>query len=98
MMLDVGCGHLSSHLSRANVNIDICKPFKVPENFVLADAHYLPFLDKIFEKVYFYDVIEHVENPTKCLREIYRVLKNGGKVEISTPNPLHWRISPCSKR
>jgi len=91
MILDVGCGHLSSHLSRGNVNIDISKPYRVPENFVLADAHHLPFIDNIFEKVYFYDVIEHVENPSKCLREIYRVLKSRGKVEISTPNPLHWR-------
>lgn len=101
MMLDVGCGHLGSHLSRGEINIDISKPVKIPDNFVLADAHYLPFVDSLFERVYFYDVIEHVENPSQCLREIHRVLKSGGKVEISTPNPLHWRrflrVARCKK-
>jgi len=91
MILDVGCGHLGSHLSRGEINIDVSKPVRVPKNFVLADAHNLPFIDNSFEKVYFYDVIEHVENPSKCLREIHRVLKSGKTVEISTPNPLHWR-------
>jgi len=91
MILDVGCGHLSSHLSRGEINVDINKPVRIPENFILADAHHLPFIDNLFEKVYFYDIIEHVENPSKCLREIHRVLKVGGKIEISTPNPLHWR-------
>jgi SAM-dependent methyltransferase len=91
MILDVGCGHLSSHLSRGNINTDISKPYTTPENFVLADAHHLPFMGNLFEKVYFYDVIEHVENPSQCLREIRRVLKPNGTVEISTPNPLHWR-------
>lgn len=91
MKLDIGCGHLASHLARGNINIDIEKPLKIPENFVLADAHCLPFRNNLFEKAYFYDVIEHVENPLKCLREIHRVLKNEGVVEISTPNPLHWR-------
>ena len=40
---------------------------------------------------YFYDVIEHVENPSRCLKEIKYVLKRFGKVHIGTPNGLHYR-------
>lgn len=91
LILDVGCGHLASHVPRGNVNVDIQKPFHRPSNFVLSNANYLPFRNTLFDKVFFYDVIEHVENPSKCLREIHRVLKKKGVVEISTPNCLHWR-------
>jgi SAM-dependent methyltransferase len=97
MILDVGSGHQIGNLpkgrdiARGDVNIDIEKPARVPKNFVRADAHNLPFINNFFEKVYFYDVIEHVENPSKCLREIYRVLRADGELEISKPNQLHWR-------
>jgi len=63
----------------------------MPSNFAKADAHFLPFKSNCFGKAYFYDVIEHVEAPLKCLKEINRTLKQGGKLEISTPNPLHYR-------
>jgi SAM-dependent methyltransferase len=92
--LDVGCGseaYGSTVTARGNVCIDIGRPIRRPNVFVLADAHQLPFKDKVFDKTFFYDVIEHVDSPIRCLREIGRVLKDGGRVEISTPNPLHWR-------
>jgi len=87
----VGSGMDKSDTARGNVCVDLRNyPRNKPENFVCADAHYLPFQNNIFDKVFYYDVIEHVENPTKTLKEIYRVLKNG-TLELSTPNPLHWR-------
>lgn len=89
--LDVGSGSGASHIARGDINLDIAKPKRYPTNFIQADAHHLPFKNEIFEKIYFYDIIEHVENPSQCLREIKRVLKYKGEVEISTPNPLHWR-------
>lgn len=36
------------------------------------------------------DVLEHLDNPIKCLKEIKRTSKNGCKVVISTPNCLHY--------
>jgi len=39
-----------------------------------------------------YEVIEHVESPMRCLREMRRVLKAKGLLELSTPNIFHWRI------
>jgi SAM-dependent methyltransferase len=92
--LDVGCGSEAygpAASARGNVCIDIGRPARRLNVFVLADAHHLPFKDKVFDKVFFYDVIEHVDSPIRCLKEIARVLKDKGIVEISTPNPLHWR-------
>jgi len=89
--LDIGSGHLRSQTARGDVNIDVERPVIKPRNFVQADAHHLPFRSNLFEKTSFYEVIEHIENPTKALEEAFRVLKLNGTVEMTTPNPWHWR-------
>jgi SAM-dependent methyltransferase len=93
MILDVGSGSAAytGAQSRGEINIDIGKPKVVPDNFVQCDAHHLPFRTGIFDKAFFYDVIEHLDSPLKALKEICRVISSGGAVELSTPNPLHWR-------
>ena len=37
------------------------------------------------------EVIEHLENPRFTVRELYRLLRPGGTVLISTPNNESWR-------
>ncbi|MEM3407377.1 MAG: methyltransferase domain-containing protein [Nitrososphaerota archaeon] len=32
------------------------------------------------------EVVEHLKNPEKVLKEIYRILRKGGQAIISTPN------------
>jgi 2-polyprenyl-3-methyl-5-hydroxy-6-metoxy-1,4-benzoquinol methylase len=91
--LDVGCGSLGSHTARGDVCLDLePNPVNRPEHFVPGDAHNLPFEGEQFEDVNFFEVIEHVEQPVRCLREIWRVLKPHGMLRVSTPNPTHWRI------
>lgn len=91
MNLDVGSGHAHSQTARGDVNIDVKRPVIKPRNFVQADAHHLPFRSSLFEKTSFHEVIEHIENPTKAPEEAFRVLKLNGTVEMTTPNPWHWR-------
>lgn len=45
-----------------------------------------PFPENFFDYCFWGDNIEHILNPKKCLTEIKRVLKPGGKVGISFPN------------
>ena len=89
--LDIGSGHLHSHIARGDINIDIKRPKVRPKNLIQADGYHLPILDNSFDKTFLYDIIEHVENPTKLMKEAFRVLKPHGLAEITTPNPWHWR-------
>ena len=44
-----------------------------------------------FDSVIGMEVIEHLENPRKMVRECHRLLKPGGKLILSTPNNLSIR-------
>lgn len=52
-------------------------------DFVVASAEKLPFKDKGFDLVLFYETIEHVQNPLACLKEIKRVLSNNGTLVLT---------------
>jgi len=78
-VLDVGCGSNP----KGDVNIDLLikddagyhvKVYreKIP-NFVLADAHSLPFRDKSFRKVYSSHLLEHVNDEALVELEMMRV-------------------------
>src|SRR4051812_39358 len=47
---------------------------------VLADAYRLPFGDATFDVVLCAEVLEHTHTPALALREMQRVLKDGGKL------------------
>jgi methionine biosynthesis protein MetW len=50
-----------------------------------------PFPDNKFDMVFWGDNIEHIFHPEKTIKEIFRVLKPGGRVIISCPNMGYWR-------
>jgi len=89
--LNCGCGGASWIITNKlkDVNVDIEKPKKIPQNFILCDLHFLPFKEKTFNEILMKDVIEHLENPLKVLKELNRVYKKGFIV-IITPNSLEY--------
>jgi len=92
MILDVGCGsgeYESVSSRRGQVNIDIQKPKDKPSNFVLGDAHKLPFQSGVFEKALLIDVIEHLNSPIVALKELKRVVEKEGTIILGTPNALY---------
>jgi len=51
----------------------------------------LPYPDASFNLVTFTEVAEHLENYRAIVREVYRILKPGGVVVITTPNVLNMK-------
>ena len=51
---------------------------------VVGDAHHLPFRDGTFDRVFAFNVFEHLREPKIAAAEIRRVLKPGGSVTIHT--------------
>ncbi len=49
------------------------------------------YADCFFDVISVYDVIEHIPALNASVRELYRVAKPGGLVEIRTPDLGHWR-------
>jgi methionine biosynthesis protein MetW len=49
-----------------------------------------PFNDEFFDSVYCGEIIEHLFNPDHLLKEVFRVLKRGGRCVITTPNLAGW--------
>lgn len=62
---------------------------------VLADAHYLPFKTESLEFVIASEILEHLNYPQDAAREMWRVLKKGGKAIVSTPYKEKIRYSLC---
>lgn len=98
-VLDIGAGgsgYGKFFPNRLSVDID---PLRKPD--IVADAHALPFKDNEFSTVLCTEVLEHVRDPKTVLSEIYRVLKPGGVIILTTRfvYPLHdtphdyWRFT-----
>jgi ubiquinone/menaquinone biosynthesis C-methylase UbiE len=73
--LNVGCGGGKYAFCdlKCEVNSDIQRPKTKVPNFILSDIGNLPFKDKAFQKVYAYNVLEHVMDHNKALRELNRI-------------------------
>jgi 2-polyprenyl-3-methyl-5-hydroxy-6-metoxy-1,4-benzoquinol methylase len=101
--LDIGCGTGYGTRYLYNLGIDV-RGIDVSPNVVsYASRHYagpeyaqssaerLPFPDGTFDSITAFEVIEHVPDPQKAISEIRRVLKKGGRLFTSTPNPRNLR-------
>lgn len=96
-LLDAGAGKLSyRHLVHP-----LCKEYKSmdfhkthPELDYLSDIQSMPLENESFDTVLSAEVLEHVPDPEKALREIYRVLKPGGKLVISIPHLMYMHNEP----
>ena len=94
--LDIGYAEFPNFTSKNLYGIDIVPaPAGLPPNYVetkQADLNTvaIPYPDGSFDTVIAGDVIEHVVNPLALLCESNRVLKPGGTLIVSTPNPYYY--------
>jgi SAM-dependent methyltransferase len=59
---------------------------------VVASADWLPFRDECFDGVLMFDVLEHVRDAARALRECVRVMRREGRLLLTTPNTLGFGI------
>ena len=52
---------------------------------MICDGHYLPFESNSYDGVWIQAVLEHVVEPDVVVKEIHRILKEGGVVYAETP-------------
>ncbi len=58
-------------------------------DFRVENAEKTSFKENSFDICVMNDVFEHLSNPEKVLKEVHRILKNGGKVFINSPPYYH---------
>ena len=62
-----------------------CKPGSLVDGIRHEDVMNLSFVEDFFDRVLSFDVLEHVPDPDRAFREIFRVLKPGGVFIFSVP-------------
>ncbi len=90
IILDNGCGRGSffyeEHKDKKIYGVDIREVGNYGGIFKLSSTTKLPFRKDFFDCVVFAGVIQYINDYNKSLEEIRRVLKNNGRLVISTVN------------
>jgi ubiquinone/menaquinone biosynthesis C-methylase UbiE len=98
-ILDVGCGNgwvakefLTKGKEVYSLDISITNPaiatklYSGEKHFgITSDSFHLPFNDQSFDCVIASEIIEHVFDPAAFVKELFRVVKKGGSLVITTP-------------
>lgn len=103
-VLDIGSGGANwSGIFPHRITFDI-DPSRNPE--IVGDIHAMPFADASQETILCLEVFEHLITPPRAVAEMYRVLKPGGLLILTTrfAFPVHdvpgdfWRYTPYALR
>ncbi|MDD4477045.1 MAG: class I SAM-dependent methyltransferase [Patescibacteria group bacterium] len=89
LILNLGSG--VKKIRKDVVNVDFY-PFDGVD--IVADISELPFIDNSVDAVVSEFVLEHLPNPEKVVKEMFRVLKPGGILYISVPFVASFHSSP----
>jgi SAM-dependent methyltransferase len=96
-------GHLSAEARQA-VGLDIefertVEAYQLAKQVICGAGEYLPFPANTFDLILSHEVLEHVQDDAKAVREIVRSLRPGGRLVLFVPNRgypfethgIYWR-------
>lgn len=98
---DLGCGSgvftdLLSKLGYEAIGLDLSPKLialarsKYPKvEFLEGDVEQLPFADNSLDGVLLSGLVHHLPDPSRCAREVFRVLKSGGSFVAFDPNRMN---------
>jgi ubiquinone/menaquinone biosynthesis C-methylase UbiE len=95
-LLDVGCGngfiahHLTGVLNANVTGIDVADGTTARINYLKFDGSTFPLPAKSFDAVLLCYVLHHASDKQRLLREVRRVLRDGGRAVIYEDMPLSW--------
>ncbi len=110
LFLDVGCGPgtllaAGAAEGRAGVGIDVSLTWLIVARRILQDwggqpvvaaalAEAVPLADASVSAVVSLDMLEHAAEPGRCLSEMDRITRPGGRIALSTPNRYSLAAEP----
>ncbi len=73
---------------------------------IQGNLYRIPFKENSFNKIFCSEVLEHIPDDLQALKEIYRILKPGGKLLVTVPNhhfpffwdPINWILEKILRR
>ena len=94
-VLDVGCHDVQNPYLQGVVGFDLRRPATIQPNyekFVEGDCQAIAsfFEPASFDTITAGELIEHLENPASFLRGCHTIMKDRGRLLLTTPNPYHW--------
>lgn len=102
IILDSGCGdgiflmELMKTERIFGIDISWKRLKKIGKNVACADVSQLPFKSKVFDQVICSEVLEHLDDPKKVVKELGGVLKKNGSLIISVPYKERIRKIMCT--
>ncbi len=83
MVLDIGCG--KRKIEAGAVGIDI-SPDSAADHVWDLNRYPWPLATGAFERIHMSHVIEHLEDATRAMAEVWRVARDGADVFVTTPH------------
>lgn len=98
-LLHAGCGWDKNNVSRpfkdscdvVGIDMDPRVRDHFHSAFHLGSISDMPFEENTFDLIFSEYVLEHVDDPQGAFREMFRVLRPGGRIVILTPNLLSYK-------
>ena len=93
----VGIDKSETMLAEARARTAEADASEAPIEFLIGDAHELPFPDNSFDAAYSLRVFEIIGEPRRALSEMARVLRPGGRLAINGPDIDAWAIDSSDR-